>query len=354
MTPVTYNGFDPLEIGESVARRWMAREDWSRQYTTDLCNEGLLYLYDATGNRKYLDHVLKAWESAGSEAKDVNRNRPYFTCLHFDTWLRTGDTSFLQNFVMAANDVRTTTPRAEDGAVCYNYQPETKRIFIDMIQGYCTFMARAGWFSDDASFYDECSTQYRLFRDVLRNPETGLWHQGRNWEATPNTLSPGHWNRGQGWVFRGLVECLYYLPDNSEAYRIIRDLMREFAADYVQYQDARGMWHQLVAHPEAYPETSGTAFFLHYCLRAIQRGWLPAEPYQQVVDRGLDALLGYVHRDGTVLNTSHGSGPLPSLEAYLHRPSAPGDFHGSGAVMMACAATAPAGSHRRLQNGPPK
>ena len=163
-----------LETGERIAARWMAHRDLSRLYTTDLCNEGLLYLFDATGKRKYLDHVLTVWKSAGPEARDVNRFRPYFTCLHFDTWLRTGDTSFLQNFVSAADDVRSTTPRDIDGAVCYFYQPETRRIFIDMIQGYCTFMARAGWLSGDDSFFTECESQYRLFRDILRNPETDL------------------------------------------------------------------------------------------------------------------------------------------------------------------------------------
>ena len=97
------------------------------------------------------------------------------------------------------------------------------------------------------------------------------------------------------------------------------------------------MWHQLTDHQESYPETSGTAFFVHYLYKAFHRGWLTRNPYLSVAENGLNALMGFVQKDGTVMNTSHGTGPLTEIEGYLHRPSIPGDPHAAGTMLMACA-----------------
>ncbi len=51
-----------------------------------------------------------------------------------------------------------------------------------------------------------------IFRNILRNPETGLWQQGRNWGKDTGFISPGHWNRGQGWVLKRMVDSMDYLP----------------------------------------------------------------------------------------------------------------------------------------------
>jgi len=114
-------------------------------------------------------------------------------------------------------------------------------------------------------------------------------------------------------------------------------MLQEFAGDLLRYQDVRGMWHQLTDHPEAYPETSGTAMFVHYLYKAFHRGWLSRNPYLSAAEKAISSLLGFVREDGTVLNTSLGTGPLGSLEGYLHRPAIPGDPHSAGCMLMACA-----------------
>jgi unsaturated rhamnogalacturonyl hydrolase len=274
-----------------------------------------------------------------------------FVCLHFEIFLRTGQVKYIKTFLEVAEDFRECIPRDKDGAVAYSVRPNSqRRIFIDMLQGYAIFMARAGWLSGDSSFFDECVDQYQLFRQILRNPKTGLWHQGRGWFADSDMISPGHWNRGQAWVLRGMVESLCYIPKSHSKYDLMLNMLREFAERLIKYQDVRGLWHQVTDNSAAYPETSGTAMFVHYLYKAIHNGWLPDSIYRPCVEKGLTALLGFVHRDGLVANTSLGSGPLMNVDGYLHRPAVPGDSHSIGTTLMACAAPYLSGIHRRIQH----
>ncbi len=342
------NGLNPLAIADRIARRVMTQYKVYPSYTTDLALEGLLYLYDASGNEKYLNHVLKVWQFREANNAATLNWKILFVCLHFETFLRTGDIKYISTFMEVAKDFRDTIPRDYDGTVAYSIRPEKKRIFIDMLQGYAIFMARAGWLSGDESYFDECVNQYQYFRQILRHPQTGLWHQGRGWGPQSQLISPGHWNRGQGWVLRGMVESLCYLPKHYSKQPLMLQMMTEFAERLITYQDARGMWHQITDHPAAYPETSGTAMFVHYLYRAIQNGWLPKKTYLPVVEKGLNALLGFVHKNGLVSNTSQGSGPLMTQEGYLHRPSVPGDSHSVGTTLMACAAPYLSGIHSHV------
>jgi len=346
------NGLNPLKIADRIAQDVMARHEHYSSYTTDIALEGLLYLFDASGQEKYLDHVLKVWQFRAKENADSLDWKILFVCLHFEIFLRTGNKSYIETFMDVAKDFQKNVPRDSDGAVAYWIRPKKKRIFIDMLQGYAIFMARAGWLSGDVSFFNECVNQYQIYRNILRNPKTGLWHQGRGWGPTSHHISPGHWNRGQGWVFRGMVESLCYLPESYSKQPLMLKIMRELADSLITYQDSRGLWHQITDYPAAYQETSGTAMFVHYLYKAIQNGWLPKEIFLPVAAKGLGGLLGFVHKNGLVSNTSHGSGPLMTLEGYLHRPSVPGDGHSKGITLMACAAPYLSGTYSRLKAGP--
>jgi len=329
--------YDPLKTGDRVAGTIMLTAEKYPDYTTDLGLEGLLYLYDATRETKYLDHVLQVWKFR--EDHQVAELNPFilFTCLHFETYLRTGDRKYISDFTDKAQNFRKILARDNDGAICYPVQPGTKRLLVDMLQGYAVFMARAGWLSGNQDYFTECMNQYRIYRDIMRDPVTGLWHQGKNWSAVQGTVSPGHWNRAQGWVLRGLVDSLDYLPERSVFSEVLHQLLNQFAADLAKYQDKRGMWHQVTDHPESWPETSGTAMIVHHLYKAFHRGWLPRDPYLAIAEKAINALMGFVREDGTVMNTCITTAPLSSLEGYLYRPAVPGDPHAAGTMLMACA-----------------
>lgn len=327
-----------LQAGQRVARRFMQRTDYAADYKNDLALEGMLAWHDVTQDRSVLDHVLTVLDVRGAKPGDgLDWRRQQFVCLDFALFLATEDEAHVARFVEVARAYRENVPRTADGAVAHFYRPETNRIFVDMLQGYATFMARAGWRSGDERFFDESVEQYVLFRKILRDPETGLWRQGRGWGPSPDVLAPIGWLRGQGWLIRGMVESLTYIPADHAAHRRMRDMLVEFAGDLLRYQDGRGMWHQVAQRADSYPETTGTGLIVHYLCRAVAQGLLPADPYRLAARRGALGLAGFVTRDGTVLNGSRGTGPLGDLEHYLHRPAAPGDPHTIGTTLLGCA-----------------
>ncbi|MCW8132259.1 MAG: glycoside hydrolase family 88 protein [Planctomycetota bacterium] len=328
----------PLEIGARIARRFMRRTDRPRTYMNDLALQGLLWLHDVSNEPAYLAYVqdVMAWRKLPPERAYDWREQLY-VMINYELWLRTQDDRYIAHVVETADAFRKEVPRDAEGCVAYFFRPETQRIFIDMLQGYATHMARAGALSGDADFFDECVGQYRAFRRILLDQKTGWWSQGRGWNTDGGFVSPGAWLRGQGWVLRGMVESLTALPPEHPGHAELLEMLREFALTIAGAQDARGMWHQVPYRPETYQETTGTGFYL---ARAVQQDLLPAEVFRDVAVLGYEALQGFVAKDGTVLSGSFGCGPLRSLDDYLHRPAAPGDPHTPGTTMLACAGRA--------------
>jgi len=147
------------EGGKRVARRVMLRADYQPTYTNDLLLEGMLWWHDATGDRLCLEHVFSVIDRRGwKPGQGLSWENQPFVCIHFNLFLQTGDSQWLSQFVEVANDFRIRVPRSTDSAVAFADRPETGRIYVDYLQNYATWMARAGWLSHDRSFFDEAVT----------------------------------------------------------------------------------------------------------------------------------------------------------------------------------------------------
>ncbi len=301
-------------------------------YTTDLILEGLLALYDATREVRFLDYVLKVWEFRGPPRNSLLIGNVYFTCLHAETHQRTGDPRFVDGLVDVAGEWRDTAPRTPEGAIAHRKDPRGA-ILLDMLAGYAPLMAAAGVLSGDESFFDECARQCRLYCDILRDPDTGLWHHARGWRET-GVLSPAGWCRGQGWALRALVKSLAQVPATCAAHDLLLNLLRELTADLIRYQQPSGMWHQLVDEPEAYPETSGTGFIISMLQVADRDGWIDAKP---AIMRGVEALAGFVSAEGIVHNGCPETPPLAARGDYQQRGPTDDDPHAVAALLMALA-----------------
>lgn len=176
-----------------------------------------------------------------------------------------------------------------------------------------------------------CAKQFRVHRAVLRNGETGLWHNGRGWIAgEPGRLSPGAWSRGHGWLVRGMVLTMESLEAGGAARGEVGEMLAEVSGVLAGRQDAGGLWSVLLEAPGAgfVPESSGTAMVAAGWLRAVRLGMLP-EGYRE---RGLRAAAAVaetcVDAEGRILSVSPGPGPLRELEPYREGPMRTDDPHG--------------------------
>src|SRR5581483_448185 len=149
---------------------------------------------------------------------------------------------------------------------------------------------------------------------------------------------PFYWARGDGWVAAGMSELLASLPANHPKRGRIMDGYQRMMNSLLQYQDKDGMWHQLIDHPESYPETSSTAMFTFAMITGVKKGWLNAKTYAPAARKGWLALTTYLEPNGDIRNVCEGTGKKNDLQYYLDRKKNTGDLHGQGPFLWSAAA----------------
>ena len=93
------------------------------------------------------------------------------------------------------------------------------------------------------------------------------------------------------------------------------------------------MWRQLIDHPDAWKETSGTAMFGYAMAVGVRRGLLAEPAYADAVRRAWSALATYVGADGKLTEVCAGTGQSQDASYYLERPRLTGDLHGQAALL---------------------
>lgn len=315
----------------------------SRTYTFDLTLEALLEMSETSGNPAWREHALRVVRRrALTPATPLPYQAQPFTAINHALFRATGDHAWLPIFVRESEFWRREAARSPEGAVLTysRSDPSVRALLIDSLQEYCARMARCGQITGDASFYRECATQFRLFRQLLRDPRSGLWSQGRGWiEGKPAEISPGAWSRGHGWLLRGLTAALASTPRDSDDFRELQALLAESADALLPLQQKSGMWHTLLHRPAADSpaETSGTAMIATAFSRAWREKLLDDIRLRESAEKAFAALPDCVNEHGVVLGTSPGPGPLRTEAPYLIAKFRPDDPHGTFAVLFAAA-----------------
>lgn len=315
----------------------------SRTYTLDLTLEALLELSEPSGNPSWREHALAVIRRRGlTPATPLPYQAQPFTAINYALFRATGDHDWLPIFVRESEFWRREAARSPEGAVLTYSRSRTqvRALLIDSLQEYCARMARCGQITGDVTFHQECVIQFRLFRQLLRDPQNGLWSQGRGWiEGKPAELSPGAWSRGHGWLLRGLTAALAATPRESGEFRELQSALAELADALLPLQQQSGMWHTLLHRPsdESPAETSGTAMIATAFSRAWREGVLDDIRLRESAEKAFAALPARVDERGVVLGTSPGPGPLETEAPYLIAEFRPGDPHGTFAVLFAAA-----------------
>jgi rhamnogalacturonyl hydrolase YesR len=149
---------------------------------------------------------------------------------------------------------------------------------------------------------------------------------------------PFFWGRGNGWFAAGMSELLRSLPENHPGHARILQGYRKMMAALLQYQDADGMWRQLVDHPEAWPESSGSGMFTFALITGVKHGWLDEQTYGPAARKGWLALIQHLDADGDLRDVCEGTNKKNSLQYYLTRGRKVGDLHGQAPVLWCATA----------------
>lgn len=342
---------DERAVADRVLARVRQQDQVWGTYVLELTLDALLEFHRATGAAPYRDHVLAVLERRNVGIDHYASARWPFAHLDYTLYRCLGHREMAAAFVQVSRRMRDQVERSPDGLVLHRSGRRAPGVLVDFMQDYIARMARVGHLTGETAFFEDVEEQTRRHRALLRDPATGLWRQGRGWDAEdPDALSPGAWSRGQGWVLRGLLDALDALPAGHPASACLRACLRELLDALLGRQDEEGLWHCLVDRPfaDSAPETSGSALIAAALYRALAAGHLEGLHYRNAADRALAAVARRVDDEGRVAGSCAGPGPLtqPMQNRYRGRAFPEDEAHGRFAVLYACAARAALESRR--------
>jgi len=217
------------EIANKVINRIVKQKTVWGNYCLDLSFEAMLEYGEVIKDESYKKYVLEIMRERNWPPEHVIRYEGQPFC-HFNYKLYevTNNEKYLKPFIQESERFFKSVPRAENGiALLRDGNQPTDNVIIDFIQDYASRMAQTGKLTGDDKYYKECVKQFRLYRKILRNPQTDLWSTGRGWLEDKTQNSPGAWSRGHGWLIRGVVDSLAALPKGSPEYIELQGYLKE-------------------------------------------------------------------------------------------------------------------------------
>lgn len=225
----------------------------------------------------------------------------------------TGDTSYNELLRLAADRFG---PTLEAGPL----DPDVR---VEDFFFAATILGRAYQATGDSS-YSDLLTEFLISSLDTLQPD-GLW-----WHCK---ASPYYWGRGNGFAALGFAEALTYLPeDHPSRLELLQAHLRHLRG-LVKYQDAQGMWRQVVNMPETYQEHSATSMIGYSIARGIRLGWLD-DDWLVVAVRAWGGAYRRISSDGSIEHVCGGTGPQPDLESYVNRPYSDGLDDRGGAMAL--------------------
>ena len=198
------------------------------------------------------------------------------------------------------------------------------RFWIDDMYMVTLVQTQAYRATGDPKYIERTAHQMVAYLDEIQRPNGLFYH-------SPD--APHFWARGNGWMAAGMTELLTSLPEDNpnrerimKSYRLMMNTLRE-------YQKEGGLWGQLIDHPEAWVETSGSAMFTYAMIAGVKNVWLDAETYSPVARKAWIALVDYIDADGNLAEVCEGTNAKDDVPFYLARKRHLGDMHGQAPVL---------------------
>ena len=232
----------------------------------------------------------------------------------------------------AAKHITDEQERLDDGTLVRTF-PHEMTLWADDLYMSVPFLARLGKFSGDEKYWDDAILQIKNFTKYLWNDNKELYYHCYYSDLNQNGVA--HWGRCNGWVMMAKVHLLNFLPEgHHEREAIIKNLEMQILG-IAKYQNAEGLWHQVLDKNDSYVESSCSAMFTYCIARAVNQKWIN-ERYGSIAVKGWEGLKEHkIKLNGTVKDICVGTGIEDNMVFYYERPARLNEKHGLGAVIEA-------------------
>ncbi|MDA1371677.1 MAG: glycoside hydrolase family 88 protein [Proteobacteria bacterium] len=186
-------------------------------------------------------------------------------------------------------------------------------------------LTKVGKLTGDPKYFEMAARHVNYMRNLLLR-DNGLYRHSPEADVA--------WSRGNGFPALGLALTLSDLPQSHPAYGSILDAFVNHLQALRPHQDEDGMWHEVIDYPGSFAEITSTAMIGIAMKRGIDRGWLPANVYQAMLDKSWRAVSSRTSFDGEFINACTSTGKMTSLDAYLDRLAIFGRDDRAGGMVM--------------------
>lgn len=290
---------------------WMIEKAKSPRwgYTHGCVSKAMLDLWEHTGNQTYFDYAkgyadtlitdegfIKTYKFDSFNIDNINAGKILFR-LYNETKkeaYRLAIDTLIQQMKIH--------PRTEEGGF-WHKKIYPWQMWLDGLYMAAPFLAEYGKENNKPEYFDEVVHQIKLMAVRSYDLETGLFYHGyderkeQKWANPETGCSPNFWSRSIGWYALALVDVLDFLPIDYEGRDDILEILKRVAQGIKRWQDdTTGVWYQLTAlgNRESegnYLESSGSSMFVTFLYKAINKGYLDANEYQSVADKGFQGLI---------------------------------------------------------------
>jgi unsaturated rhamnogalacturonyl hydrolase len=135
---------------------------------------------------------------------------------------------------------------------------------------------------------------------VAYDAHADLWYHGwdaaraQPWADRETGLSANFWSRSIGWYGMALVDVLEFLPEDHVGREAVLGILTRWAYGISRYQDeATGLWWQVTDAGDRwgnYLEATASVQFIYTLAKAINKGWLPPEPFGPFLEAAWEGL----------------------------------------------------------------
>jgi len=324
-------GASPREVGKRVAENFAARPfERPKGYIIypEVCTwYGSLTLARLIGDRDLQARLVRKFDplltpgGAKRISPEAHVDFRVFGAVPLEIYMQTKDPRFLELGRSFADKQWETT--AEDAVT------SEARYWIDDMYMITAVQVQAFRATGQAKYIDRTAKAMVAYLDTLQQPN-GLFYHALD--------SPFYWSRGNGWMAAGATELLRSLPKTHPTRARIMSGYRKMMATLLSLQGDDGLWRQLLDHPEAWPETSGTGMFAFAMITGVKSGWLEPGTYGPAARKAWLGLVKYIDADANISSVCAGTPKGPSVEYYLDRPRNVGDLHGQAPVLWSASA----------------
>ncbi len=335
------DGYSPKEIGRRLAYRFLDEKHalhagkWIGYPETFYWNGALKYAA-AVKDEKLLKLLQDKFEPLFTEEKalqpimnhvDLNM----FGSLPLEMYLITKDKKYWYLGLPYADS---------QWAVPSNAKPQEKewdnkgyswqtRLWIDDMYMITIVQTHAFKATKDKKYIDRAAREMVMYLDELQRPNGLFYH-------APDV--PFYWGRGNGWMAAGMSELLGCLPKKHKDRARILEGYQKMMKSLKEYQNADGLWNQLIDKSDCWTETSGSAMFTFAFIMGVKNGWLDAQEYAPAARKAWMALVSYINEKNQLREICVGTNKKNDEKYYYDRPRRTGDYHGQGPILWCTAA----------------